>query len=117
MAYADRTNEHVDRAPGSRPERRGEPAGGPSAPDARQRPTNAAGAGMPGQVRPAHPLPAQRSGTLDYDRYLERSTSKFKIFSAAEQRRRRRTIAIGAAIGALAVIIVVWAIMSQTPTA
>lgn len=64
-------------------------------------------------VRPAHPLPEYRNNNLDYDRYLERSTSKFKIFSAEERRKRRKSaIAIGAVLVVVAVV-VVWAILSQ----
>lgn len=67
----------------------------------------------PAVARPAHPLPEHRTGTIDYDRYLERSTNKFKIFSAEERRRRKRTVATVAAVVAAVVIIVIWAILSQ----
>jgi len=71
--------------------------------DANQRP----------QVMPAHPLPRYRSGKIDYDRYLEASTNKFKIFSAESRRQRNKSIATGAAIVALVVIIVIWAVLSK----
>ena len=103
MAYADRTTDSIDTP--SRSAAPGDPT-----------PRSAAtrnGAVPPRTVQPAHPLPAQRSTKLDYDRYLERSTSKFKIFSAEERRKRKRT-AIGVGIVLIVVvIIVVWAICSQ----
>ena len=66
------------------------------------------------QVRPAHPLPSVRSDRLDYDRYLQRSTDRFKIFSAEADRRRKRVIATAVAVAAVVVLIVAWAIASQT---
>lgn len=102
MAYADRTTDPIDS-----PQR-------PAASDPSPRGTVGRG-GHPSQtpLQSAHPLPAQRSGKLDYDRYLERSTSKFKIFSAEERRKRKRTaITVGIVLLVVAVI-VVWAIWSQ----
>lgn len=64
-------------------------------------------------IRPAHPLPALRSHELDYDRYLQRSTDRFKIFSAEDRRRRGRNAALAVAVAAFVVIVVVWAIASQ----
>ncbi len=66
------------------------------------------------QIKPAHPLPARRSAKLDYDRYLERSTDKFKIFSAEERRRRKRVLVTAVAVVAVVAVIVVWAILSQS---
>ena len=119
MAYAaDRQSDRAD-APRSQsiPLDRGgqgrdaRPSGDPAARrDPRQ---GRAPAGRP-PIRPAHTLPEHRTGTIDYDRYLERSTSKFKIFSAAERRRRKRTAATAVAVAALVAIIVIWAIMSQS---
>ena len=51
---------------------------------------------------------------LDYDRYLQRSTDRFKIFSAEADRRRKRVIATAVAVAAVVVLIVAWAIASQT---
>ncbi len=65
-------------------------------------------------VRPAHPLPEHRNEKLDYDRYLQQPTQKFKIFSAEEQRRRNRSIVIVVIIALVAAAIVIWAILSQT---
>lgn len=118
MAYAaDRQSDRAD-APRSQDipfdragqERGGRPSGAPE-PERATRQTRIP-AGQP-PIRPAHPLPERRTGTIDYDRYLERSTSKFKIFSAAERRRRKRTIATAAAVVAVVAIVVIWAIMSQ----
>lgn len=64
--------------------------------------------------QPAHPLPAVRTGRIDYDRYLERSTAKFKIFSAEERRIRNRRLAVGLVILALAVVILAWVVVSRT---
>lgn len=63
--------------------------------------------------RPAHPLPAVRTSHIDYDRYLMRSTDKFKIFSAEEQRARNRHLAIGGVIALVAILILVWAVISR----
>lgn len=115
--YDERGDRPAYGAPEGRAGRSERPAAASGGRSARTHRPAAAAPGTPGQVRPAHPLPEHRTGTLDYDRYLERSTSKFKIFSAAEQRRRKRAVAIGAAVAAVVVIIVVWAILSQTPAA
>ncbi len=64
-------------------------------------------------LRPAHPLPEHRNEKLDYDRYLQQPTQKFKIFSAEEQRRRNRSIIIVVVIALVAAAIVIWAILSQ----
>ena len=77
------------------------------------RPPQGFGAGQ-SQIKPAHPLPARRSSKLDYDRYLERSTDKFKIFSAEERRRRKRVLVTAVAVIAVLAVIVVWAILSQS---
>ena len=69
-------------------------------------------AGQP-PILPAHPLPQYRSRELDYDRYLEASSNKFKIFSAETRRQRKRTLATAAAVAALVVIVIIWAVLSQ----
>jgi hypothetical protein len=61
---------------------------------------------------PAHPLPSVRHGTIDYDRYLEPPSAKFKIFSAERRRQRRRAIAIGVLVAVIVVLIVAWAVVS-----
>lgn len=63
--------------------------------------------------RPAHPLPAVRTSHIDYDRYLERETARFKIFSAEERRARNRRIAIGLVIGVVVALILAWAVASR----
>lgn len=108
MAYADRTTDSMDSPSRSRSAAPAASEGAPHRSDAAR--TTATPSST---VRPAHPLPAQRSGKLDYDRYLERSTSKFKIFSAEERRRRKRTAIVVAAILIVVAAIVVWAIWSQ----
>lgn len=108
MAYADRTTDSMDSPSRSNQAAPATDEGAPHRPDA------ARNTFVPSStVRPAHPLPAQRSGKLDYDRYLERSTSKFKIFSAEERRKRKRTAIGVAAVLIVVVLIVVWAICSQ----
>lgn len=110
MAHTDRTTESVD-TPNRSSAR---PMGTEGAASPRSGSSATSGfAPQNGQVRPAHPLPAQRSGKLDYDRYLERSTSKFKIFSAEERRKRKRTAIAVAAVLIVVLLIVVWAIWSQ----
>ena len=61
---------------------------------------------------PAHPLPAQRQGRIDYDQYLESQTSNFKIFSAEEDRKRRRSTLLITA-GVIVTMVVLWAIISR----
>lgn len=84
------------------------PAGGPRPP---KKPIDPSAATID---QPAHPLPAVRTGRIDYDRYLERSTAKFKIFSAEERRIRNRRLAVGLVILLLAVIILIWVVVSRT---
>jgi hypothetical protein len=62
---------------------------------------------------PAHPLPEHRSGRIDYDRYLERSTDSFKIFSAGERRRRRHWVLVLALFAVLVALVALWAVLSQ----
>lgn len=117
MAYADQNRRYDDPGRDVPADRRGTPAARRErephdAPGAAARRPARDAAGRP-PVQPAHPLPEHRTGTIDYDRYLERSTDKFKIFSAAERRRRKRAVATGAAIVAAVAIIVIWAILSQ----
>lgn len=61
----------------------------------------------PPGVRPAHPLPARRTRTIDYAQYLETPTHKFGIFSAQERRRRRNRIIAGILI-AVAAVVIIW---------
>lgn len=99
MAHVDSTTDRMNEAP--------RPQG--VSPTNRTRPDP----GAPAASRPAHPLPERRNATLDYDRYLERSTAKFKIFSAEERRKKIRT---GVMVGIILVAvfaIVVWAILSE----
>ncbi len=99
MAHVDSTTDHISEAPSPQP-----------ASPTRRIQTDP---GAPAASRPAHPLPERRSGTLDYDRYLERSTAKFMIFSAEERRKKIRT---GIVVGVILVVvfaIVVWAILSE----
>lgn len=124
MAYASDNDRRRDRdvqggrqAPEEeRPDLQDEPEAGVRITGAR-RPAGRAGASpsAPDEppIRPAHPLPALRSHELDYDRYLQRPTDRFKIFSAEERRRRGRNAALAVAVAAFVVIIVVWAIASQ----
>jgi hypothetical protein len=64
--------------------------------------------------RPAHPLPNVRRNAIDYDRYLEPASAKFKIFSAEKRRRQRRTIIIAVLAIIVLVAIIAWAIASGT---
>ncbi len=64
---------------------------------------------VPG-IRPAHPVTSHRVRTRDYDRYLERSQSKFQIFTAQSRRRKTRT-ALGWAALALFVLATIVAII------
>lgn len=122
MAYADQNRRYDEplrgeAAPIGARDRRESAPGSPNRDPATGRPLGGRSPHNPmgrPAVRPAHPLPKHRTGTIDYDRYLERSTNKFKIFSAAERRRRKRAVATGAAIVAAIAIIVIWAIMSQS---
>ena len=99
MAHVDSTTDYKDETPRTQ-----------ATPPTRRIQTNA---GAPVASRPAHPLPERRSGTLDYDRYLERSTAKFKIFSAEERRKKIRTAIVVGVILAVVFAIVVWAILSE----
>lgn len=104
MAHANSTTDYKEEGP--RPQAA---ASRPSG--ARRRPVVDPGA--PVASRPAHPLPERRTSTLDYDRYLEKSTSKFKIFSAEERRKRMRAAVVVAAVLVVVALIVVWAILSE----
>lgn len=61
---------------------------------------------------PAHPLPAVRQGKVDYDQYLQSPTSKFNIFSAEQDRRRRRSVVATVAAVTLT-IVVLWILISH----
>ena len=69
---------------------------------------------VPG-IRPAHPLPALKSSRIDYDRYLQRSKDKFRIFSAEERRRRNRAAAAAAGLGlfVVATIVIIFMLLNQ----
>ena len=124
MAYTDHTNENVDWTPDA-PAAPAVPVADPSYDDGVYEPqprpnpaayreprTQAADQQRPA-VLPAHPLPMYRSGKIDYDRYLEASSNKFKIFSAETRRQRNKAIATGVAIAALVAVIVIWAVLSK----
>lgn len=111
MAY-DHTRKQEDPQVGDATPRRRDDRS-PAYPRSHGRDVQPPSPGAPATSRPAHPLPEFRSGALDYDRYLERSTDKFKIFSAGARRRRNRAIATAVAIAAVVVIVVAWAIMSR----
>ncbi len=68
-------------------------------------------ASAPPGIRPAHPLPSRRTRTLDYDRYLEPPTAKFRIFSAEQRRQRRRRVIVTLAVIAVLAAILLWAFL------
>ena len=120
LAYTDRTDENVDWTPDApvaptadQPYDGGVYEPQPRLNPAARRDTRAQGGGERPAVLPAHPLPMYRSGKIDYDRYLEASSNKFKIFSAETRRQRNKAIATGVAIAALVAIIVIWAVLSK----
>lgn len=64
--------------------------------------------------RPAHPRQQARSGSVNYDRYIEPLAVRSPIFSAERRRQRFRTVAIGLAIGALLLLLVIWVVLSRS---
>ena len=117
MAYTDQNDEAVGWTPDEPPASQAYEAGvydpQPRPNPAARRETRAQSPDQRPAVLPAHPLPMYRSGKIDYDRYLEASSNKFKIFSAETRRQRNKAIATGVAIAALVAIIVIWAVLSK----
>ena len=62
---------------------------------------------------PAHPLPATRHSHIDYDQYLQSPTGSFRIFSADANRKRRRALLIGIAIGVVIVGLILWFVLGS----
>lgn len=115
MRYDETYDDHMAARPGQGRDDRAEgeaPRTGRTFPDGRGDVRTAAG--RPAVPRPAHPLPAVRRETLNYDQYLERSTDKFQIFSAQERRKRRKALATAAVFVVLVSAVICWVLLWRT---